>query len=217
MLKLEKNSTLIMIGDSVTDCDRAYDAVPAGWNSFGNGYVSLVNAALTGLAPEARIGVYNKGVNGNTVVDLKERWQRDVLDLRPDYVSVMIGINDVWRHFDSIMQPVLKVDEETFRCTYQELVEKTLPRVKGMWIMGPFMMVESRDYPMRVMVEKYAAIAREIAQAHDICYIDTQKRMDAFMEKLPAYMISSDHVHPNLQGHMILAKAFLDAVGFEWK
>lgn len=216
MLKLEKGSILIMAGDSVTDCDRTYDAVPAGWNSFGNGYVSLVNAALTGLTPESRIAVYNKGVSGNTVVDLKERWQRDVLDLHPDYVSVMIGINDVWRHFDSVMQPVLKVDEETYRRTYEEIVESTLPLVKGMWIMGPFMMVENKDYPMRVMVEKYAAIAREIAESHSIPYIDTQERMDAFMKKLPAYMISGDHVHPNLQGHMILAKAFLDAVDFEW-
>lgn len=216
MLKLEKGSILIMTGDSVTDCDRTYDAVPAGWNSFGNGYVSLVNAALTGLAPESRIAVYNKGVSGNTIVDLKERWQRDVLDLHPDYVSVMIGINDVWRHFDSVMQPVLKVDKETYRRTYGEIVENTLPLVKGMWIMGPFMMVENKDYPMRVMVEKYAAIAREIAESHGIPYIDTQERMDAFMEKLPAYMISGDHVHPNLQGHMILVKAFLDAVDFEW-
>ena len=216
-MKLEKGSKLLMIGDSVTDCERVYDVTPAGWGSFGNGYVNLVNACLTGLAPEYRIAVYNKGINGNTVLDLKERWQRDVLDLKPDYVSVMIGINDVWRHFDAIMQRIEQVDEETFRVTYEELIQKTKPVVRQMYLMGPFMMIETKDYPMRKMVERYAAITKELAQKYDIPYIDMQERMDQFMEHLPAYMISSDHIHPNTQGHMILAKAFLDEIGFEWR
>ena len=152
-MKLEKGSKLLMIGDSVTDCDRLYDAIPAGWGSFGNGYVNLVNACLTGLAPEYRIAVYNKGISGNTVVDLQQRWQQDVLDLKPDYVSVMIGINDVWRHFDAFMQPMEKVDEEMFRNTYEELIQKTKPVVKQMYLIGAFMMIETKDYPMRKMVD----------------------------------------------------------------
>lgn len=216
-MKLEKGSKLLMIGDSVTDCDRLYDAIPAGWGSFGNGYVNLVNACLTGLAPEYQIAVYNKGISGNTVVDLQQRWQQDVLDLQPDYVSVMIGINDVWRHFDAVMQPMEKVDEETFRNTYEELIQKTKPVVKQMYLIGAFMMIETKDYPMRKMVERYADITKELAKKYELPYIDVQARMDAFMESLPAYTLSSDHVHPNVQGHMIVAKAFLDEIGFEWR
>lgn len=216
-MKLEKGSKLLMIGDSVTDCDRLYDAIPAGWGSFGNGYVNLVNACLTGLAPEYRIAVYNKGISGNTVVDLQQRWQQDVLDLKPDYVSVMIGINDVWRHFDAVMQPMEKVDEEMFRNTYEELIQKTKPVVKQMYLIGAFMMIETKDYPMRKMVERYANITKELAKKYELPYIDVQARMDAFMENLPAYTLSNDHVHPNVQGHMIVAKAFLDEIGFEWR
>lgn len=217
MLQLEKGSKLLMIGDSVTDCERNYNATPAGGESFGVGYVNLVNACLTGLAPEAAISVYNKGISGNTVLDLERRWDKDVLAFKPDYVSVMIGINDVWRHFDAILQPVEKVGEEAFSAVYENLLQKTKPLVKQLYILGPFMIVETKDYPMRKMVERYAAIARNLAAKYDVPYIDLQSKMDTFMDALPAYTISSDHVHPNVQGHMIIAKAFLDAIGFVWQ
>lgn len=217
MMQLEKGSKLVMIGDSVTDCERMYDAVPAGWGSFGNGYVNLINACLTGLAPEYQIAVCNKGVSGNTVLDLKRRWQQDVLDMKPDYVSIMIGINDVWRHYDAVMQPIEKVDEETFESVYEELIQKTKPLVKQMYLIGAFMIIETKEYPMRQSVERYATITKKLAQKYGIPYIDVQEKMDRFMEYLPAYMLSNDHVHPNTQGHMIIAKAFLDAIGFDWR
>ena len=216
-MELEKGSKLIMIGDSVTDCERMYDAILAGWGSFGNGYVNLVNACLTGLAPEYQIAVYNKGISGNTVLDLQRRWQQDVLDLNPDYVSVMIGINDVWRHYDAVMQPVEKVGEETFEAVYEELIQKTKPVVKQMYLIGAFMMIETKEYPMRQTVERYAAITKKLAKKYELPYIDIQEKMDQFMESLPAYTLSNDHVHPNVQGHMIIAKAFLDAIGFDWR
>ncbi len=213
---LEKNSRLIMAGDSVTDCGRNYDAIPAGWGSFGDGYVSLVNACLTTLAPEQEIMVVNRGVSGNNIRDLNARWERDVLALKPDYISVMIGINDVWRYFDAPLQQPEFVDKTEFEDTYCTLMEKTLPQVRGMFVMSPFMAEPNRGDPMRKTVEEYAAIARRTAEKYKVPYIDVQAKVDRFLQSLSSYVISSDRVHPNLQGHMILAKAFLDAVRLDW-
>lgn len=103
-MHIEPNSKLLMIGDSITDCGRGQPVGEAFKDGLGNGYVSLVNALLTSTYPAHRIRVMNTGTSGNTVLDLAERWQTDVLALRPDWLSVMIGINDVWRQFDSPLQ-----------------------------------------------------------------------------------------------------------------
>jgi len=205
-----------MIGDSITDSGRSYDAVPAGWGSYGDGHVALINACLTGLAPEKQIMVINKGVNGNTITDLKKRWQKDVLDMRPDWVSIMIGINDVWRQFDAVLQQIEMVDETVFEDTYEELIEMTLPKVKGIIILSPFMIEPNTSDDMRKMLDIYGGIARKTALKHNLIYVDVQKKIDVFMESLSPYILSSDRVHPNLPGHMIIAKAFLDGIAFNW-
>src|SRR5690625_1477219 len=98
---LEKNDKLIFIGDSVTDCERAKPEGEGLFQALGNGYVSIVDSFLQSTYPELEIRVVNKGISGNTVRDLKARWQDDIMTQKPDCVSIMIGINDVWRQFDS--------------------------------------------------------------------------------------------------------------------
>ena len=98
---IHENSKLVMIGDSITDAGRNYNAGEGWQDAFGYGYVNLVNGLLMTNYTEKKIRVVNKGVNGNTIRDLKARWKEDVLDLKPDWLSIMIGINDVWRHYDT--------------------------------------------------------------------------------------------------------------------
>lgn len=215
-MMLEKGSRLVMIGDSVTDCGRDYNAAPAGWGSYGDGYVSLVNACLTGLAPEQKIMVVNKGVNGDTIRHLKNRWQQDVIDLHPDYLSIMIGINDVWRQFDGELQQLEVVSPQEYEQTYCALLEQTKPLVKNIFILSPFFMELNRNDPMRRRVEEYAEIARKVAKKYQFPYVDVQARIDRYLQSLSYFYISGDRVHPNLPGHMILAKAFLDEIGLEW-
>ena len=100
-LRLQKAEKLVMIGDSITDVGRAK---PIGEgradDALGRGYVMMVDALLGAVYPERLIRVINMGISGNTTRDLKARWQKDVLDLKPDWVSIMIGANDVWRQYD---------------------------------------------------------------------------------------------------------------------
>ena len=93
-----------MIGDSVTDCERLRPIGEGLFDALGRGYVSMVDGLLMARYPAHRIRVVNMGVSGNTVRDLQKRWQTDVMDLKPDWLSVCIGINDVWRQFDTPLQ-----------------------------------------------------------------------------------------------------------------
>lgn len=210
---LENNSTLLMVGDSVTDCGRDRNWL----SSYGNGYVNLVNAFLTSLSPESKICVVNKGIDGNTILDLKERFEEDIISLNPDYVTIMIGINDVWRQFDSVLCPYSKfADEETFYNTYTELINKIKNKTKQIFIFSPFMIIDIKDYPMRKMTEKYTQICKKVAEENNLIFIDVQTKFDEFTNHLSSYILSSDHVHPNIQGHTIIAKAFLDSIDFKF-
>lgn len=93
---LTKNCKLIFIGDSITDCGRS-KPYAEGRGALGSGYVSLINAHLEAFHSKLMIRVINAGISGNTVRDLKGRWDADVFEHKPDWVSIMIGINDVWR------------------------------------------------------------------------------------------------------------------------
>jgi len=161
--------------------------------------------------------VINKGISGNTILDLRRRWKEDVLDLKPDYVSVMIGVNDVWRHFDSILQQMEQVDLGTFKNTYRELIENTRPKVKNMILLSPFMLEENREDNMRKMLDQYTKAVQELADEYGLLFVDVQAKMDQFLTHLSSYMLAGDRVHPNTAGHMIIAKAFLDAVSFSWE
>ena len=99
-MKLSPRSRLVMIGDSVTDCDRARPVGEGEPEALGHGYVAEIAALLMAVYPARSIRVTNMGIGGNTVRDLAARWDTDVLALKSDWLSVMIGINDVWRHFD---------------------------------------------------------------------------------------------------------------------
>ena len=102
---IEAGSKLVMIGDSITDCDRSRPVGEGLFGAEGKGYVGLVKGLLGAIYPDKKIRVVNMGLSGNTVRDLDKRWQSDVVDLKPDWLSIMIGINDVWRQFNSAPNP----------------------------------------------------------------------------------------------------------------
>jgi len=205
-----------MIGDSITDCGRARDVAEATGDLLGTGYVSLVNALLGATYPKHAIRVVNMGIGGNTVRDLKARWQRDVLDRKPDWLSIKIGINDVWRHFDSNPPPDGWISLKEYEQTLDELIRKTLPGLKGLVLMTPYFIEPNRDDPMRKMMDQYADAARGLAVKHKAVCVDTQAAMDEVLKDVPSMSLAQDRVHPNLTGHMILARAFLKQIGYSW-
>ncbi len=209
----ERKDRLLFIGDSITDSNRNYDAMPAGWSSWGDGYVNLLNAYTTALLPEQELMIVNRGNSGDTIVDLEARWQADALGFGADWVTVMIGVNDVWRHFDGRFAQVPLVSEAVFEATYRRLIEETLPTVKGMILLSPFMAESNLADPMRQHVDAFRMIIEKVAKEYGLLYGNVQNKIDEFLRHQSSYVLSSDRVHPSLVGHLLIAQTWLEAVG----
>jgi lysophospholipase L1-like esterase len=211
-----KNDKLVMIGDSITDCERLRPVGEGLFNAIGRGYVGNVEAMLTATYPELCLRIVNMGISGNTVRDLKDRWQSDVLDLKPDWLSVMIGTNDVWRQLDSPTQRELHVHIDEYEQTLEELVVRTKPLLKGLILMTPFFIDPNRNDTMRAKMDQYGDVVRRLAAKHSTVFVDTQAAFDRVLEHLYSAALAWDRVHPNQAGHMVLARAFLQAVGYRF-
>lgn len=211
---IENNSKLVMIGDSITDCGRTKPIGEGLFGAEGNGYVNLVGALLKSVRPESNIRVVNMGISGNTVRNLKSRWQTDVMDLKPDWLSIMIGINDVWRQFDSPTQKEIHVYIEEYAETLEELVSSTLPQVKGLVLMTPYFLETNENDEMRATMDKYGQVVKRIAEKYNTIFVDTQAAFNKVLEYCHPAALAWDRVHPNTTGHMVIARAFLEGIGF---
>ena len=217
-LRVQKGEKLVMIGDSITDVGRAR---PIGEgradDALGRGYVMMVDALLGAVYPERMIRVINMGVSGNTTRDLKARWQTDVLDLKPDWVSIMIGANDVWRQYDSPKQTERHVLIDEFERNLGELVAATKP-VKGLVLMTPYYIEPNRQDAMRATMDRYSAVVKKVAAAAPgSFFVDTQAAFDRLLTTYYPATINWDRVHPNNTGSALIARAFLTAIGFDWQ
>ncbi|THF74207.1 SGNH/GDSL hydrolase family protein [Cohnella fermenti] len=213
-MRLEQRDKLLFIGDSITDCERSPDGEGL-FGALGKGYVSVVDGLLQSAYPELGIRVVNKGTSGNTVRDLDARWQTDVLDQKPDWLSIMIGTNDVWRQFDLPYKTESHVYLDEYKAKLEELVVRTKEGVKGIVLMTPFYLEPNKSDAMRATMDLYGEAVRTIAAKHGTLFVDTQAEFDRILEHIYPATIAWDRVHPSMVGHVALARAFLKAVGFD--
>jgi lysophospholipase L1-like esterase len=216
VVKIATNSKLVFIGDSITDAGRAQPGGEGLFGALGAGYVAQVDALLGAVMPERMIRVVNKGTSGNTVRDLKARWDEDVMAIKPNWLSIMIGINDVWRQFDLPWQRENHVGIEEYEATLEELVVRTKPVVDGLVMMTPFYIETNRQDAMRAMMDRYGAVVKKLAARHDAIFVDTQAGFDRVLQTHYPATLAWDRVHPGQSGHMVIARAFVDGVGFVW-
>ncbi len=212
----EKYDRIVFAGDSVTEM-RSQNPVGEGlFDALGFGYVRMVENLLMSVYPEYNIRVTNSGIGGNTSLDLWNRWERDVLNLNPDWVSIMIGINDVWRQFDT---PAI-LERAVTPAQYEQNVENMLlslkGRVKGIFLMTPYYMEPNKADWMRARMDEYSEICRKLAEKHECIFIDTQAMFDRYFEHQHSAYIAWDRVHPNQIGAMLIAREFLKHCGFDY-
>lgn len=211
----DQNDKILFIGDSISDYERTRPVGEGLFSAWGRSYVADVGSLLGCMYPEMHLRIVNMGIGGNQCRDLEARWQTDVFDQNPDWVSVLIGINDVWRQFDSPEIKEQHVSPEDFRTCYERLIKSTLPRVKGMILMTPYFMEPNRDDPMRRRMDEYGAITKELAEKYHLTLVDLQAGWDKLFQHMHPMNIAWDRVHPNQIGCMYIAKQFLSAIGFE--
>ena len=214
-MKIQDKQIFLLTGDSVTDCGRAYP-VGEGSGNLGDGYVRDVHALLDSGYPEKQIRVLNTGISGNTSTDLRGRFQQDVLEHQPDWISIMIGINDIWRQFDRPLHPKEHVLLQEYADNLEWMTKKAMEKAAGVCLVSPCYMEQIKEDGMRKMTDDYNGTLREIAQKCGALYIDAQAEMDRYFRVYPPVSMSWDRVHPNHVGHMLIAKAIVRALDYEF-
>jgi lysophospholipase L1-like esterase len=215
---IEKGARLVMTGDSVTDCGRAQPVGERPFDGLGTGYPALVDSLLSASYPERRIRVTNTGASGNTSRDLLARWDKDVVGLSPGWASVMIGINDVWRRLDSACLTDIHVAAGEYAANVAKMAESARGAGIRLLLLSPIFIESRRDDEMRKMTDECAAACREAAAkcGGEAVYVDVQADIDAYLRSRNSNDLSWDRVHPNQTGHMIIARAVLNALQYDW-
>jgi lysophospholipase L1-like esterase len=216
-MKIQKDSTFLMIGDSITDAGRQREGTPPSpFEALGRGYVIYTAALLGAIHPELNIKVVNRGIGGNTVLDLESRWEKDALAVKPNWMSVMIGINDLYRKYSEPNDPSKHIPLEQFEKTYRKLLTAIRPSLKGLILLTPFYLEEDRQEVKRADTDRYGGVVKRLAREFDGLLVDSQAIFDKAMKQLSLEQLGPDRVHPTPAGHMMLARSVLDAVEFKW-
>lgn len=211
----KKNERIVFMGDSVTDFGRKRPFGEGLHEGSGTGYVRLLDSFFNAFYPELNLRITNMGISGNNILNLEQRWQSDALDLNPDWVVVCIGINDVWRQFDSPYIAEENITPEIYEGTYRKLIEKTKDKVKGMILMTPYYMEPLKQDPMRKRMDVYTEIVKKLAKEYGLMCVDLQSVFDKYLEVRHSSYITWDRVHPNQTGALLIADEFMKTVGFE--
>ena len=205
---------IVFAGDSTTDDGRARPVAQRN-GELGYGYVRLIDSILNTLYPENTYRIFNSGNSGNTSRDLLGRWDNDVLALEPDWISIMIGINDVWRQMDNPQMKWAHVLPDEYRANLEKMVDRSLPHVKGIIIMPPFFMEPCHDDMMRKLTDVYYDISKEVAKTRRCIFADVQAYFDEYLKFRHSSNISWDRVHPGVIGSFLICRAFLKAIGVD--
>lgn len=205
--------TILFQGDSITDCGRNREDIA----NLGGGYPKLVGASLGCDFPNDYRFV-NKGVSGNKIVDVYARIKSDIINIKPDYMSLLIGVNDVWHEIAVQSGVDIKKYEKIYTMLLEEIFE-VLPNIKIM-ILEPFVIKGSATENTEVMpdkwerfcrVKEYAKVARKVADRFGLVFVPLQDRFDAACERSDNAHWSRDGVHPTDFGHELIARAWLEA------
>ena len=204
---INKDSVVLFQGDSITDCGRNYEDI----NNLGFGYAMMSAALFNARYPELNVKFINKGISGNRAIDLKERWKKDCLDIKPDVVSILIGINDCWRKFDS--------NDETTAEEYKNNFRDVLTQVKenleaDIIIIEPFLLPVTYEQKTiwRADLDPKIQVARELAREFNATYVPMDGVFASMcMKQIPEFW-AADGVHPSEAGHALIAEAWLNSV-----
>ena len=208
---------IVFAGDSVTDMESAQPVGEGLFDQLGKSYVRIIDNMLAAYYPELRIRVTNSGISGNTSRDLLERFGRDVVDLNPDWVSICIGINDVWRQFDSPAMPDMAVLPEEYEKNVEKMIKMVKGKTEGIFLLSPYYMEPNRQDAMRARMDEYVDICRRLAKKYDCIFIDFQRLYEDYCKVRHSTFIAWDRVHPNQVGATLMARAFLEACGFDYQ
>lgn len=210
---IKPGATVLFQGDSITDTgrDRGTQGEANNGLALGNGYASFAASALLTDPALEGVRVFNRGISGHKVFQLAERWERDTLDLEPDILSILIGVNDIWHARDGKYDGTVEVYEQD----YDALLERTrdaLPNVT-LVVCEPFVLrcgAVSEDWFPEF--DEYRAAALRVAERHEALFVPFQSAFDNALSIAPPAHWADDGVHPSAAGAALMAETWLRVV-----
>ena len=211
--KIVKDNVILFQGDSITDAGRKKDSADVNnAAALGGGYAMIAASSLLYEHPGKNLKIYNRGISGNKVYQLADRWDKDALDLKPDVLSILVGVNDFWHTLTNGYKGTI----QTYRDDLKTLLDRTkqkLPDVK-LIIGEPYAVigikaVDEKWYPA---FDEYRKAAKEIADTYNAVFIPYQAIYEKAMKEAPGVYWTNDGVHPSLAGAHLMAHAWLKAV-----
>jgi acyl-CoA thioesterase-1 len=201
--KILPNTTILFQGDSITDCGRNYKSI----DSLGQGYVMMISSWYSAKYPEKNVRFINRGRSGDGVRELKGRWQKDCLELKPDVVSILVGINDILgKHFWNKSTCI-----ETFENDYRYLLEKARDEIHAdLIIIQPFLLDNAQRYmDLRKDLLMQNKVVEDLCKAFNAVFVPLNNIFhEASMKKASPFW-TDDGVHPTLSGHALIAQSWL--------
>ena len=212
-ITLQKNDVILFQGDSITDAARDKDnKTPNTSPMMGSGYVIQAAGGLLLKYAGLNLSIYNRGISGNKVHQLAERWDTDCIELKPAVLSILIGVNDFWHTKTGGYQGSVKTYEDDYRALLKRTLA-ALPNVK-LIIGEPFAVtgiraVDSTWYPE---FDRYRETSKKLADEFQAVFIPFQKVFDEAQKRAPGVYWTHDGVHASLAGACLMADAWMEAI-----
>ena len=206
-LIFRSNEKVLFIGDSITDCGRRQDE-----EKLGHGYVRKITELLTAKYPSYHIDYVNKGIGGDTVEGLENRWSEDVISEKPDWLSIKIGINNTTRQTEPNEEYLPKWEN-----SYRQILTRSRQELelKGIFMFEIFYIAEDVQEPRTLAIPKYNEIIHRLADEFNARLVQVSTTFKQAVTNRPkALWTTKDGVHPNATGHTLMALEFLKQA--EW-
>lgn len=202
---MNNSNKIVFIGDSITEWGREGDP-----EDIGTGYVRLIHDYLITSYPEKIFTVLNRGIGGIRITDLADRWQKDVVEEEPAFVSISIGINDVWRQLDHPQKE--QVYPEQFEEIYNDILTQIKEKTKAVIIlMEPTIIGEDAETEGNQKLVAYSKIVRKLAEKYGAVLVPTRDAFIQYLQSGTGYKLTIDGVHTNSAGNMLMAKTWIQA------
>jgi len=202
---IKKGQTILFQGDSVTDWGRDRGV----YDSLGGGYPIYTAEMMKEKYSNLDLKFLNRGVSGDRLSNVKDRWKEDFIDISPDVLSMLIGINDVWRNYDSgIPSPADK-----FLADYREILTQAQNKGTEIIIIEPFLLPVEDKWPLwkELLLEKIE-VCRKVSKEFDTKYVPMQDIFTQLVNTHPAEYFAADGVHPTEQGAKVIAEKWVEEV-----
>jgi len=211
-LSLPKGTTILFQGDSITDGGRdKKNQIANQQKALGAGYAWMAASHLLIKNPQLNLTIHNRGISGNKVHQLANRWDKDCLDLKPDILSIMIGVNDIWHGLNGKYEGTVKTYEDDF-LSLMERTRKALPKTQFV-ICEPFVLrcgaVNEKWFPE---FDRYRAAARKVADQNNATFVPFQSMFDEAVQYAPPKHWAGDGVHPSSHGASLMAHFWTQSV-----